>query len=415
METLKMSGKERRRLEVMSRVRGGELKLVKAVELLGLSYRQGKRVYQRYLADGDRGLVHGLRGKASNRRRRFVNGCWPKACGNRSAEAKPHRRRRPRKEHRGEMLQLDGSHHDWFEGRRAWAVLMVAIDDATGEVYARFFEEETTEAALRTFRRYLERHGIPQALYVDRDSIYRSDREATADEILRGEVPCTQFGRAMRQLGVRLIMAQPTGPGPRGTLQPDVAGSPGESAPAATHQRPGDGQRVPGRRVPRCVQRAVCREAGLAGGPASTSPRGLGTRAGILDVRGSRRTERLDDPLAQSLAATDERPPRIAVARAPRDGLRAIGRPTVPALRWTAAGVLRVGRATAQAPHRATSGTDRIVARAAPRGQSPLAWAGGPRRDGRGGGVLRSGSLTLACATHAAPRPDTIPRGHFYL
>lgn len=245
METLKMSEKERRRLEVMSRVRGGELKLVKAAELLGLSYRQGKRVYQRYLADGDRGLVHGLRGKASNRRadgrrRRAValyrekySGFGPTLAVEYLADAeqltvapetlrqwllaeglwqpqrrsKPHRRRRPRKEHRGEMLQLDGSHHDWFEGRRAWAVLMVAIDDATGEVFARFFEEETTEAAMRTFRRYLERHGIPQALYVDRDSIYRSDREATADEILRGEEPCTQFGRAMRQLGVRLIMA----------------------------------------------------------------------------------------------------------------------------------------------------------------------------------------------------------------
>jgi hypothetical protein len=121
---------------------------------------------------------------------------------------KVHRRRRPRREHDGELLQMDGSHHDWFEGRRGAAVLMVMIDDATGRIYARFFEEETLAAAFEIFQRYTLRQGLPRALYVDRASIYRSDREPTPAEILAEIEPKTQFGRAMEELDVRLILAR---------------------------------------------------------------------------------------------------------------------------------------------------------------------------------------------------------------
>ena len=69
------------------------------------------------------------------------------------------------------MVQMDGSHHDWFEGRRPWAVLMVMIDDATNRSCVHFFEEETTVAAMTTFRAYVAKHGLPRSLYVDRDSI----------------------------------------------------------------------------------------------------------------------------------------------------------------------------------------------------------------------------------------------------
>ena len=103
---------------------------------------------------------------------------------------------------------MDGSHHDWFEGRRAWAVLMVMIDDATGRIFARFFEEETLEAAFEMLQRYAARHGLPLGLYVDRAGIYRADREPTEAEILAGKEPQTQFGRAMEQLEVRLILAR---------------------------------------------------------------------------------------------------------------------------------------------------------------------------------------------------------------
>jgi transposase len=246
METLRMSRKERHRLELLSRVQRGELRLSKAAELLKLSYRQAKRVYRRYRELKDAGLVHRLRGRASNHRlsadrraqvlslyrekyadfgptlaseylasedkqkvsvtslRRWLleAGLW--TSRRRHSE---HRRWRARKECVGEMVQMDGSHHDWFEGRREWAVMMVMIDDATNHTYARFFEEETTVAAMMTFGRYVERHGLPRSLYVDRDSIYKPTRAATVDEELAETGPLTQFGRAMKELDVDLICA----------------------------------------------------------------------------------------------------------------------------------------------------------------------------------------------------------------
>jgi hypothetical protein len=107
----------------------------------------------------------------------------------------------------GQMVQLDGSHHDWFEGRRSKAVLMVMVDDATNHTYARFFEEETTHASFETFDRWVRSNGVPQSLYVDRDSIYRCERRATVSEQVAGQEPQTQFGRAMKMLGVELILA----------------------------------------------------------------------------------------------------------------------------------------------------------------------------------------------------------------
>lgn len=109
---------------------------------------------------------------------------------------------------------MDGSEHDWFEGRSEWAVLMVMIDDATNRTYTRFFEAETTAAAMLTFRGYVECHGLPRSLYVDRDSIYEPTREATVDEELAEAGPLTQFGRAMQELDVRLLCAHsPQAPG----------------------------------------------------------------------------------------------------------------------------------------------------------------------------------------------------------
>lgn len=245
MERLEMSHKERQRLEVLSRVKRGDVSLAKAAELLQLSYRQAKRVYRRFRREGDQGLVHRLRGRAGNRptdeaKRRQVLAryraqyadfgptlaaeylakdglkvsvetlrCWLLAAGlwEKRRRRAAHRCWRARKEHRGELVQMDGSHHDWFEGRRAAAVLMVAIDDATNQTYARFFEEETTAAAFETLKRYVEWYGVPRALYVDRDSIYRPGRDRTVAEELAGEPATTQFGRAMAQLGVTLICA----------------------------------------------------------------------------------------------------------------------------------------------------------------------------------------------------------------
>ena len=106
---------------------------------------------------------------------------------------KAHRSRRERRSCLGELVQMDGSHHDWFEGRGPWCVLMVLVDDATGKIFARFYEGETTAACFDVFGRYVRKHGLPRALYVDRDSIYRSDRQATVEEELRAESPLTRL------------------------------------------------------------------------------------------------------------------------------------------------------------------------------------------------------------------------------
>lgn len=246
MENISMSRKERKRLEAFSRVNSGEMTVAEASRQLDLSYRQSCRILARYKAGGDSGLVHRLRGRASNRQppadqRETVlalyqehyldygptlaaeclakdNGIsvavstlrrWLSKAGllERRRKRSPHRRRRPRRQRRGELVQMDGSHHDWFEGRRPKAVLMVMIDDATGSTSARFFENESWASASDIFQRYALRHGLPQALYVDQAGIYRPDHEATGGEILDKTPAETQFGRAMRELGVELILA----------------------------------------------------------------------------------------------------------------------------------------------------------------------------------------------------------------
>jgi hypothetical protein len=85
------------------------------------------------------------------------------------------------------MVQMDGSHHDWFEGRGEPAVLKDMVDDATGETFAQFHDGETTRAAMLTFWGYIDRYGIPLSLYVDRDTVYVSGHEATVEEQLEGE------------------------------------------------------------------------------------------------------------------------------------------------------------------------------------------------------------------------------------
>jgi hypothetical protein len=104
-------------------------------------------------------------------------------------------------------VQIDGSEHDWFEGRGPRAVLMVMIDDATNTTLARFYTAEDTAAAYDIFERYVKLYGLPAALYPDRDSIYVCTREACLEEELANTGPETQFARAMRELGVDLIPA----------------------------------------------------------------------------------------------------------------------------------------------------------------------------------------------------------------
>lgn len=240
-----MSQPERVRLVVMQQVKEQELTVAEASEVLGLSYRQTKRVWRRYRLEGDRGLVHGSRGKPGKRAKpvslkarilaryeeRYPDFGPTLAAEYLAAEGmvvdhetlrrwrldqgKPMMRRR-RQRHRqwrerkpcfGAMVQLDGSHHDWFEGRGPRCVLMVMVDDANNRVWAQFFEEETTHASYDMLDGWTRQHGVPQSLYVDRDSIYRCEGVGSVAEQLAGQEPQTQFGRAMKQLGVELILA----------------------------------------------------------------------------------------------------------------------------------------------------------------------------------------------------------------
>jgi len=241
-----MSRKERERLTVMAGVTEQELTLVQAAALMGVCYRQSKRIWQRYQTAGDAGLVHRLRGKPSARRKppalraralaryaeeRYADfgptlmaehlakeklvvdhetlRRWRLAAGQHTVRRRKqkHRQWRERQPCFGAMVQLDGSHHDWFEGRGPKCVLMVMVDDATNRMRARFFAEETTRASYDVLEGWVRQHGLPGSLYVDRDSIYRCEGLASIAEQLAGKPPQTQFGRAMAQLGIQLILA----------------------------------------------------------------------------------------------------------------------------------------------------------------------------------------------------------------
>ena len=234
-----MSAKERRRLVVLSEWQAGRLKLVAAAEAMGVSYRQAKRIGRRYQQQGAGGLVHRLRGRPEELRRRVLERYrqrypdfgptlaaehlaqeglkvdhetlrrWLKAAGEWTPrrQRQKHRQWRERKACFGEMVQMDGSEYDWSEGRRGRALVMVAVDDATNRVPARFFEGETTAACCEMMEQWIGRYGVPRSLYVDRDSIYRCERAPDLAEQLDGKEARTQFGRAMEELGVELILA----------------------------------------------------------------------------------------------------------------------------------------------------------------------------------------------------------------
>ena|SRR5215471_10794663 len=244
-----MSSGELHRVEVMGRVGSGELKLRDAAVMLELSYRQTKRVWRRYRQKGRQGLKHGNAGRSSNRskplklRRRVLHLIRKKYSGSeeerfgptlaaehlaeedgivldhdtlrlwmmqeglwsRQRKRKQHCQRRERKSHFGELVQMDGSFHDWLEGRGPRGCLMNMVDDATNETLARIGREETIWAAAGVLRAWMEKYGVPRALYTDWKNVYK--RKATPGEQLRGEVPVTQFGRMCQKLGIGILAA----------------------------------------------------------------------------------------------------------------------------------------------------------------------------------------------------------------
>jgi transposase len=249
MGRIGMSQEELRRVEVLARVKSKELKVADAASLVGVSYRQAKRLWKRYREEGAQGLKHRNAGRASARakpakfRRQVLKLVKEKYGGEegerfgptlaaehlasedgmqmdaetlrrwmlaeglwrRRRKRKPYRQRRERRRHFGELVQMDGSFHDWLEERGPDGCLMNMVDDATSEVELRLGEEETIWAAANTLREWIKKHGVPQALYVDWKNLYK--RAPTPREQLRGQEPVTQFGRMCEKLGIEIIAA----------------------------------------------------------------------------------------------------------------------------------------------------------------------------------------------------------------
>ena len=247
-EPLTMTTRELDRLKVIHQVLARKLTWPQAASQLRLSTRQIGRLCGRVRAEGHAGIRHRLRGQPSNhqlvpglvaqaltlvhrhypdfgptfaneklhqrhhlrlstwtlRRGMIAAGLWRPRRGPRP----PHRAWRPRRPCVGELIQLDGSDHAWFEDRAPACVLLLYIDDATSRLqYAEFVPTEDTWTLLRATQRYLERYGRPRAFYVDKDSIYRVNRQATIEEQLQDREALTQFTRAMTELGIDVIPA----------------------------------------------------------------------------------------------------------------------------------------------------------------------------------------------------------------
>lgn len=245
-ERTNLSRKELKRLDLANRFLRKEIRRRQMAELLGITERQVSRIVARVKVEQERGVIHRSRGRKPNNliaeetKRKAIKLCreryvdfGPTLAAEKLAELdkiivsretlrqwliaaempyrrrryKPHRQWRERKACFGEMIQMDGSRHDWFEGRGPECTLMGYIDDATGVVFARFYEYEGTVPAMDGFRRYVAEYGLPASVYLDRHRTYKGHGAATLAEELNGEGPLSQFERALKELGVEVIHA----------------------------------------------------------------------------------------------------------------------------------------------------------------------------------------------------------------
>lgn len=254
---MKLTMKENKRLQVMQEVLAGKLTMEAASRLLEITERHGWRLLAAVKERGALGVIHGNRGRVSPRRigdevrsqvitlrkstyagfndRHFRDELVDEegiAVGRemvrkllRSAGISPvkplkkrkHRRRREPKERFGEMLQGDGSIHDWLEGRGSPLTLVHFVDDATNVQWAEFFYQETTEAYFLLMQQILKRHGLPRSLYVDSHSIFQVNWKETRNEELTGCKPLTHFACAMEELAIPIIIA--TSPQAKGRVE----------------------------------------------------------------------------------------------------------------------------------------------------------------------------------------------------
>ncbi len=245
-ERIELSQPERERLKVLHEVEQGHLTQVEGGEQLRLSDRQVRRLLVRVRAEGDRGVVHRLRGRPSNRkipdplqkrvlarvRQRYADFGPTLAAEHLAQEGLPVSREtlrkwmtiaglwRPRpqrvnavhvwRERRavfGELVMWDSSPFAWLEERGPQLQLIAMIDDATSRFWGRFGEHDSTEENLRALEGWLRRYGRPVAFYTDKDSLFVVNRPPELKEQLRGEPPLSQIGRVLRELGIGWIPA----------------------------------------------------------------------------------------------------------------------------------------------------------------------------------------------------------------
>jgi transposase len=243
-----LTEEEQKRLIVIGELNAGRVKGREAAVVLGLSVRQVRRLLAAYRKEGAAGLAHGNRGRSSPHRipldtrerilelarglfqdyndthfteklnqehgipvsrssvrrlRRSIGQGSP-----RKRRPPRHRSRRERFPLRGMLLQIDGSHHDWLEGRAPPLVLIAAIDDATNEVpHALFRDQEDAAGYFELILGISQSHGLPQAVYADRHTIFQSPAKPTIEQQLSGELPRSQFGRLMDELAIESIAA----------------------------------------------------------------------------------------------------------------------------------------------------------------------------------------------------------------
>jgi transposase len=245
-DTITMAQHELRRLHVIRKAIDKVITQNDASEVIGISVRQVQRMVARVRLEGDKGIIHKSRGRVSNRsipdatRRKVLSlfkstyhdfgptlaseklferdkikindetlRLWLREEGVPYKERKkrPHRQWRERKAHYGQMVQMDGSHHAWLEDRGPGCVFMGYIDDATGKPFGRFYTHEGTVPALDSLKRYIMRYGIPQTVYLDNHTTYKSPKKQSIEDELKNEVALSQFERAAKELSIDVIHA----------------------------------------------------------------------------------------------------------------------------------------------------------------------------------------------------------------
>jgi hypothetical protein len=248
-ERVTLSMDEIKRVYVLQQVEEKKLTGRKEAERLGLSLRQVRRLLAKYRQSRAAGVAHGNRGRAPNNRvreavrkkiqelseeeykdyndshfseelaeehglvlSRNIVRRIRRAAGQKSPRKRRpprHRSRRERKERAGMMLQVDGSRHDWLEGRGPYLTVIGYIDDATGEVLGAVSRaEEDAAGYFGGLRSICLQQGVPAAIYADRHTIFQSPAKATLEQELAGEQPKSQFGRLVGELGIELIAAR---------------------------------------------------------------------------------------------------------------------------------------------------------------------------------------------------------------